>query len=65
MQQNFNIGDVVVLKSGSPAMTVESYHINPMDGEQTTTVWCSWFDDSKRNKEMFEQDALMLESELD
>ncbi len=35
------VGDVVVLKSGSPDMTVTSAGEN-MAGVQT--VWCAWFD---------------------
>jgi len=38
-EQTFKAGDVVVLKSGGPKMTVRSYE--PQDGEEAT---CEWFD---------------------
>ena len=51
----FQIGDVVMLKSGGPRMTVESI-------ESEEKVWCTWFDSNKRNsqrafkKEVLEHD---------
>lgn len=38
----FQIGDVVRLKSGGPAMTVTNVGEAAMTGKQT--VWCMWFD---------------------
>ena len=42
MAGEIEIGDVVFLKSGSPAMTVTSVGEAHMTGKMT--VWCSWFD---------------------
>jgi len=39
----FNLGDVVCLKSGGPDMTIESIQIG--DAGQTATAACVWFDD--------------------
>ena len=49
---NFKIGDVVMLKSGSPKMTVVS-----VDGRE---VWCQWFVDEKPVNSVFEGGALEL-----
>jgi len=43
MSGNFKIGDVVLLKSGGEAMTVEGYE----DGENTPLVKCVWSDKGK------------------
>jgi uncharacterized protein YodC (DUF2158 family) len=40
----FQVGDVVSLKSGGPEMTVESI-------ESDGNVLCTWFDSNKRNKQ--------------
>jgi uncharacterized protein YodC (DUF2158 family) len=50
-------GDVVRLKSGGPAMTVES-----MGGEKAL---CVWFEGSKPFKQMFQLTALALDDEPD
>lgn len=43
MAENFNIGDVVRLKSGGPLMTVTDLtHFNGV-----TTATCTWFVDNK------------------
>lgn len=45
-------GDVVVLKSGGPNMTVEGYPY----GDDSSTVSCSWFvGDEERNGEFNEK----------
>jgi uncharacterized protein YodC (DUF2158 family) len=55
----FNIGDVVILRSGSPAMTVHgigdygAMHPNP-------GVLCVWFQGSKKYEEVFDPRALTL-----
>lgn len=43
MAQTFNIGDVVMLKSGGPLMTIDS----PQDDG---TYWCVWFDSKGEQK---------------
>ncbi len=35
----FNIGDVVYLKSGSPALTVTAMRL-----DQEPRIWCQWID---------------------
>jgi len=39
---DFEVGDVVQLKSGGPLMTVEQVGEASMTGENT--VWCVWFE---------------------
>ena len=39
---DFKIGDVVVLKSGGPKMTVSEYPINMIDGSENY----KWFNDN-------------------
>ena len=64
MEKKFKIGDVVVLKSGSPSMTITSdktgidYHKGK--------VWygnyeCKWFDGDEMKEARFPQDALELD----
>lgn len=57
MDKIFNKGDVVVLKSGGPKMTVDSYawHGNY---ESNDTVVCFWFDGNERNEGTFNQETL-------
>jgi uncharacterized protein YodC (DUF2158 family) len=40
---NFKAGDVVMLKSGGPLMTIQT--IEEKNGEMT--AWCQWFEGSK------------------
>jgi uncharacterized protein YodC (DUF2158 family) len=40
--QQWNVGDVVQLKSGGPRMTVEEVHEHE--------IWCKWFNDKKELK---------------
>lgn len=42
MSEQFQVGDVVRLKSGSPAMTVTNVGETAMTG--VMSVWCAWFD---------------------
>lgn len=48
----FNTGDIVMLKSGGPRMTVE--------GPSGTSLVCSWFDHKTKNlkRETFLEDTL-------
>ena len=52
MEQQFNIGDVVVLKSGGPSMTVE--HID----HDSQMVLCAWFDGKEKKANSFPPGAL-------
>jgi uncharacterized protein YodC (DUF2158 family) len=49
------VGDVVRLKSGGPAMTIEQVHADK--------ALCSWFEGSKTHKQMFPLQALELDDE--
>ena len=68
MGKLFKKGDIVVLKSGGPQMTVENYHINMGGGfsisESDHIVDCIWFDNSNQLvKKSFEQEALKRHEE--
>jgi len=54
MSEQFQPGDIVVLKSGSPKMTIESL---PEVG-RVIKVRCSWFDGSKKTTDIFAPEAL-------
>jgi len=46
MSETFEVGDVVRLKSGGPAMTVEEVGDSPLAGGPY--VHCTWFDTSSK-----------------
>jgi uncharacterized protein YodC (DUF2158 family) len=52
----FKAGDVVRVKSGGPQMTVTQTGEAHMTGEPT--VWCVWFDGTKKMDDTFAPDAL-------
>jgi len=52
----FKIGDVVVLKSGGPKMTVT----NVGDRKGVPHVWCTWNKDGKDETGFYAADAVML-----
>jgi len=63
MEQKFKIGDVVVLKTGSPRITI----INDKLGDDPEhgyffdgTYRCAWFNEINEYREIFPQDALKL-----
>jgi uncharacterized protein YodC (DUF2158 family) len=51
MSETFNIGDVVVLKSGGVPMTVEANFRN-------VNIPCTWFHDGKVTQHTFAPDML-------
>ena len=53
MEENFNVGDVVCLKSGGSKMTVESF----TDNEKKSLV-CVWFVANKCFRESFPKEVL-------
>lgn len=64
MAQIYKKGDIVILKSGDPQMTVEKYKLENYDMdtkiESDHIVICTWFDkDYKLKRHEFEQEALM------
>ena len=46
---NFNVGDVVQLKSGGPKMTIEAFD----DFYGTQRAICVWFDKTERKSDNF------------
>jgi uncharacterized protein YodC (DUF2158 family) len=69
-ENKFKRGDVVVLISGGPDMTVDKYEMSidlvgtftgrskPLESQQTEYVECLWFDNTDRKKGSFHQDVL-------
>ena len=53
MTQLFKIGDIVILKSGGPVMTVVRYE--PSDSDE---VVCQWFYNNKLEEKAFHQNVL-------
>ena len=54
IQQKFKVGEVVMLKSGGPEMTIQEAEANH------DWVKCTWFHDSKRYNDHFHQDTVEL-----
>ena len=52
MAEQFKTGDVVILKSGGPSMTVEQV--------SEDSVLCAWFDKYEKKNGSFPPDALTL-----
>lgn len=47
----FNIGDVVILKSGGPGMTIFEYPLKMIDGTDNYGIAkCKWFDENNQLK---------------
>jgi uncharacterized protein YodC (DUF2158 family) len=63
MAENFEVGDVVKLKSGAPKMTVIAAGKEDMTGEPFTS--CRWFVGMKSESASFPPDALVLVSEVE
>ncbi len=57
MNENFKKGDVVILKSGGPLMTIHNLGEYPMAGV-TNGALCIWFDSAKRVEAVFELESL-------
>ena len=51
----FNPGDVVVLKSGGPKMTVDQ-----IEAGSRQKVWCDWFEGSKKFTDTFPPTSLEI-----
>ena len=65
MEEKFNIGDVVVLKSGSNAMTIAGQEKKHMDMTSPATFTgryhCVWHANGIEQNSTLHQDALELE----
>lgn len=57
MSEPLKIGDVVMLKSGGPAMTITTIG----DRYGTESAWCAWFDGNKEASGVFPLPTLRLE----
>ncbi|WP_071145766.1 YodC family protein [Bacteroides ihuae] len=58
MENEFKTGDIVILKSGGPKMTVES--IDMRYGEKDAKVLCTWFVINEKKSDRFMAGALKL-----
>lgn len=54
----FKSGDLVVLKSGGPTMTVDSVNTSIFDDTKITGIVCVWFVGDKLERVRFEQGAI-------
>ena len=54
MSQEFAAGDVVMVKSGGPRMTVS----NVGDYYGQPTIWCVWFEGKQQNESTFAPEIL-------
>jgi uncharacterized protein YodC (DUF2158 family) len=52
-------GDLVVLKSGGPVMTVDSVNTDVFDDDKITGVLCAWFVGNKLERARFDPGALV------
>jgi len=51
-------GDLVVLKSGGPTMTVDSVNTSVFDDNKVTGIVCVWFVGKRLERVRFEPDAI-------
>ena len=54
----FKSGDLVVLKSGGPTMTVDAVNTSIFDDNKVTGIVCVWFVGDKLERVRFEHDAI-------
>jgi uncharacterized protein YodC (DUF2158 family) len=54
----FRSGDLVVLKSGGPTMTVDTVNTDIFDDDQMTGVLCVWFVGDKLERVRFDHRAI-------
>ena len=54
----FKSGNLVVLKSGGPIMTVDAVHTDIFDDSKVTGVVCVWFLGEELQRVRFERDAI-------
>ena len=53
-------GDLVVLRSGGPAMTVDTINTDIFDDSKVTGVLCAWFVGNKLERARFDCNAIVL-----
>jgi len=56
----FKPGNLVVLKSGGPIMTVDAVHTDIFDDSKVTGIICAWFLGEELQRVRFEHDAIEL-----
>src|SRR5882672_9541522 len=56
----FKSGDLVVLKSGGPVMTVDTVNTDIFDDNKITGLLCVWFDGTKLERARFDHGAIEL-----
>ena len=54
----FKSGDLVVLKSGGPIMTVDTVNTDIFDDDKVTGVLCAWFAGEKLERVRFDHRAI-------
>jgi uncharacterized protein YodC (DUF2158 family) len=54
----FQLGDLVVLKSGGPTMTIDAVNTDIFDDDRITGIVCVWFVGEKLERVRFDQKAL-------
>ena len=54
----FKSGDLVVLKSGGPGMTIDTVNTDFFDDNKITGVLCAWFDGTKLERVRFDHAAI-------
>ena len=54
----FKSGNLVVLKSGGPIMTVDAVHTDIFDDSKVTGIVCVWFLGEELQRVRFERDAI-------
>ncbi len=57
MERKFKKGDIVVLKSGGPKMTVNDYAWQG-NYQSNDTLICHWFDGNELKQSTFDQEAV-------
>ena len=57
---HFRSGDLVVLKSGGPTMTVDTVNTDIFDDNKITGILCVWFIGEKLERVRFDYRALEL-----
>jgi uncharacterized protein YodC (DUF2158 family) len=58
-------GDLVVLKSGGPVMTVDTVNTDIFDDDKVTGVLCVWFVGNKLERARFDPGAIVLAPSLE
>jgi uncharacterized protein YodC (DUF2158 family) len=51
-------GDLVILRSGGPVMTVDTVNTDIFDDDKVTGVLCAWFVGNKLERARFDPDAI-------